>query len=60
MGVEPTYAAWEADVLPINYIRIYIYFNIIMSGFQDFLFFYKILQDVLSFLFADMENITVI
>ena len=60
MGVEPTYSAWEADVLPINYIRIYIYFNIIMSGFQDFLFFYKILQDVLSLLFADMENITVI
>ena len=60
MGVEPTYSAWEADVLPINYIRIYIYFNIIMSGFQDFLFFYKILQDVLSFLLADMENITVI
>lgn len=22
MGVEPTYSAWEADVLPINYIRI--------------------------------------
>lgn len=22
MGVEPTYSAWEADVLPINYIRV--------------------------------------
>lgn len=21
MGVEPTYAAWEAAVLPMNYIR---------------------------------------
>ena len=23
MGVEPTYAAWEAAVLPMNYIRIW-------------------------------------
>ena len=23
MGVEPTYSAWEANVLPINYIRVY-------------------------------------
>ena len=22
MGVEPTLSAWEAEVLPINYIRI--------------------------------------
>ena len=24
MGVEPTYSAWEANVLPINYIRVYL------------------------------------
>lgn len=23
MGVEPTYAAWEAAVLPMNYTRMY-------------------------------------
>jgi len=22
MGIEPTYSAWEADVLPLNYTRI--------------------------------------
>ena len=24
MGIEPTYSAWEADVLPLNYTRIYL------------------------------------
>ncbi len=23
MGIEPTYAAWEATVLPLNYTRVY-------------------------------------
>ena len=23
MGIEPTYSAWEADVLPLNYTRIF-------------------------------------
>ena len=23
MGVEPTYSAWEADILPMNYICMY-------------------------------------
>lgn len=23
-GIEPAYSAWEADVLPLNYIRIYL------------------------------------
>jgi hypothetical protein len=23
MGIEPTYAAWEANVLPLNYARIF-------------------------------------
>lgn len=27
MGVEPTYAAWEAAVLPMNYTRVYSYFS---------------------------------
>lgn len=21
MGIEPTYSAWKADILPLNYIR---------------------------------------
>lgn len=29
MGVEPTTSAWEANVLPINYIRIDILYHII-------------------------------
>ena len=24
MGVEPTLPAWEAEVLPMNYIRVYV------------------------------------
>ena len=24
MGIEPTFSAWEADVLPLNYTRIYL------------------------------------
>jgi hypothetical protein len=24
MGIEPTFSAWEADVLPLNYTRRYI------------------------------------
>jgi hypothetical protein len=27
MGIEPTYAAWEAAVLPLNYTRLAIEFN---------------------------------
>ena len=23
MGIEPTYSAWKADILPLNYIRMY-------------------------------------
>ncbi len=25
MGIEPTYSAWEADVLPLNYTRVTLY-----------------------------------
>lgn len=36
MGVEPTTSAWEANVLPINYIRILrIYFIIFGQICQD-------------------------
>ena len=26
MGIEPTYPAWEAGVLPLNYTRIFYYY----------------------------------
>ena len=35
MGVEPTHSAWEANVLPINYVRIFIYFIIKQILFQE-------------------------
>lgn len=37
MGVEPTLSAWEAEVLPINYIRMYLpsFSNIAHKG-QNF------------------------
>ena len=28
MGVEPTLPAWEAEVLPMNYIRVYVQYSI--------------------------------
>ena len=34
MGIEPTYLAWKASVLPLNYPRIYNYI-IVKSGWQD-------------------------
>lgn len=36
MGVEPTYAAWEAAVLPMNYSRmIKAYYNSPVRKMQD-------------------------
>ena len=34
MGIEPTYSAWEADVLPLNYTRIEINYIYSFLGFQ--------------------------
>ena len=28
MGIEPTFSAWEADVLPLNYTRLFLLFLI--------------------------------
>ena len=28
MGIEPTRSAWKAEVLPLNYIRIYFLCNV--------------------------------
>ncbi len=36
MGVEPTFSAWEADVLPLNYTRIWYYFFIHTPNYQAF------------------------
>ena len=36
MGVEPTYSAWEANVLPINYIRVVLYYTTFLVYFQAF------------------------
>jgi len=37
MGIEPTYAAWEAAVLPLNYTRLMGYRSrdIIVECFED-------------------------
>ena len=35
MGVEPTLPAWEAEVLPMNYIRVYMQYIIAAGGFQQ-------------------------
>ena len=31
-GIEPSYSAWEADVLPLNYTRMFPYFVIILPA----------------------------
>ena len=33
MGIEPTYLAWKASVLPLNYTRIFILFIVIHYDF---------------------------
>lgn len=57
MGIEPTLSAWEAEVLPLNYIRNYLLsqllkFNTLYSNFQ------YILEKISSFL--SLLNITLI
>ena len=34
MGIEPTYPAWKAGVLPLNYTRIYVQLSIV-EGFLN-------------------------
>ena len=31
MGIEPTCSAWKADILPLNYTRIYQLYNFTMG-----------------------------
>ena len=33
MGIEPTYLAWKASVLPLNYTRVFILLSFIMTLF---------------------------
>lgn len=35
MGVEPTCSAWEADILPMNYIRVYMKYSILLLRLQE-------------------------
>lgn len=41
MGVEPTTSAWEANVLPINYIRIMVLYHFTKLLSSTFLIFQK-------------------
>ncbi len=34
MGIEPTYQAWEARILPMNYARIFLLYHVIMNVFR--------------------------
>ena len=34
MGIEPTYPAWKAGVLPLNYTRIFNYSQVGVTGFE--------------------------
>ena len=35
MGIEPTYPAWKAGVLPLNYTRMLAVISLQQSGWQD-------------------------
>ena len=35
MGIEPTYPAWEAGVLPMNYIRVQEYYSTSRKEMQE-------------------------
>lgn len=41
MGIEPTTEAWEAAILPLNYIRKYFYFSIKLFLLQTYFAKYK-------------------
>ena len=30
MGIEPTYSAWKAEVLPLNYTRLYLFTRFVL------------------------------
>ena len=45
MGIEPTYPAWKAGVLPLNYTRMYIFCFVILST-----------GDILSHLYFDVNT----
>ncbi len=32
MGIEPTLSAWKAEVLPLNYTRLYLSFSKLVEG----------------------------
>ena len=36
MGIEPTSSAWKAEVLPLNYTRLFLFHQCLNSGAQKF------------------------
>lgn len=36
MGIEPTQSAWEADILPLKYTRVFICAKIILTYFEPY------------------------
>ena len=38
MGIEPTWSAWKAEVLPLNYICISTFLHFNISTFQQYIF----------------------
>ena len=64
MGIEPTWSAWKAGVLPLNYTRIYSVmrfkrFNILQQGFEIVHYFFEyFLKNFISSFSTHFENVT--
>ena len=55
MGIEPTYPAWKAGVLPLNYTRVYrcvavLFATTILSIYHFYIFVNTFLKKTLFFL----------
>ena len=51
MGIEPTYLAWKASVLPLNYTRIYV------KPFRVLLLYVKTLSGCLRFVVSRSRQV---
>ena len=47
MGIEPTCSAWKADILPLNYTRIYLVFSAVLRR----LYYYTTSQNKCQYFF---------
>ena len=57
MGIEPTFSAWEADILPLNHTRkttilLILFYNKKFTFYN--IFFLKLLANLLAYIFLNL------